>query len=123
MSGQKPKWVAPPTVKPAEDMSGIWPTYGEPSLFPWTEVDGRLLCAACHVLTTKGFSMMIGTAIGGRGVVMTLYGVSKVNPKRFALGADELHALLFGIIQKWGSTSEDLGQVFGYGSPPPLAAD
>lgn len=119
----KPKWVAPANVKPTEDLTGIWPTYGEPSIFPWSEVDGNLLRAALHVLTVRGYSAMFGTAMGGRGAVLTLYGVSKTNPKRFALGADEMHALLWGIVQQWGSPSEDLGQVFGYSSPGDLPAD
>lgn len=123
MSGKQPKWVAPPNVKPAEDMTGIWPTYGEPTVFPWTEVDGRLLCAALQVLSTRGYSLMIGTAMGGRGLVLTLYGVAKVNPKRYALGSLELHDLLHGIIASWGSKSEDLGQLFGYDTAPHLAAD
>jgi len=117
------KWVAPSNVKPLEDMTGTWPSYGEPTIFPWHAVDGRLLCAAFHVLAVRGYSMMVGTAMGGRGLVLTLYGVSKQNPKRYALGADELHILLHGIIDQWGSKSEDLGQVFGFDSSPHLAAD
>lgn len=117
------KWVAPANVKPIEDLTGTWPVYGEPSMFPWHAVDGRLLRAAFHVLATRGFSMMVGTAMGGRGLVLTLYGVSKVNPKRYALGAEELHILLSGIIDQWGSKSEDLAQVFGYDRSPDLAAD
>jgi hypothetical protein len=123
MATNKPKWVAPASIKREEDMTGIWPAYGEPSIFPWSEVDGNLLRAALHVLTVRGYSVMFGTAMGGRGAVVTLYGVSKTNPKRFALGAEEMHALLWGIVQQWGSPAEDLGQVFGYDINGARAAD
>lgn len=124
MASDSPKrWAAPQNVKPAESMTGIWPTYNEPSVFDWTAVDGGLMRAALHVTTVKGVTLAFGTAMGGRGIVVTLYMGQKVNPKRFALTADELHVLLLGIIEQWGSSSEDLGQAFGYQEPGRLAAD
>lgn len=109
--------------RPSNDLTGIWPTPSQPSVFDWTGVDGGLLRAALHVCTVKGVGISFGAAMGGRGIVVTLYTGVKPFPKRFAIDGDELAALLNGIIDGWGSPSEDLGPVFGYGSVTPLDAD
>lgn len=105
------------------DLTGVWPVYQQPSVFDWSQVDPSVLLAALHVTTVKGVTMAFGTAMGGRGVVLTLYMGTKTNPKRFALTAVELHELLHGIIDAWGSKSEDLAQIFGYGQVDRSAAD
>jgi len=109
--------------KPSNDLTGIWPQYKAPSVFDWTQVEPGLLLAALHVCTVKGVTLAFGTAMGGRGVVLTIYMGGKTNPKRFAIDASELHPLLSGIIDMWGSSSEDLGQIFGYASSERSAAD
>ena len=105
------------------DLTGVWPVYQQPSVFEWVNVDPGILRAALHTCTVKGVTLAFGTAMGGRGVVVTLYMGTKQNPKRFALTPAELHTLLMGIIEQWGSTSEDLGQVFGYTTENRHAAD
>lgn len=110
-------------AKPSNDLTGVWPVYNQPSVFDWSGVDGGLMRAALHVTTVRGVTLAFGTAMGGRGVVLTLYMGGKTNPKRFALTPDELHELLYGIVAQWGSPSEDLGLIFGYSSTGHLAAD
>lgn len=119
----RPKWVAPANATPVADMTGIWPTYNEPTMFDWHNVDGGILRAALHVVTTRGHALNFGTAVGGRGITVTLYNGQKPPPRVYAMSSVELHQLLLGLVAAYGSPSEDLGAVFGYESPGTMPAD
>jgi hypothetical protein len=97
-----------PNGKPSNVMDGVWPVYESPSVFDWSNVDGDILRAALQCATNQGRNIGIGPAMGGRGVVVTIYMGLKVNPKRFAIDAAELHDLLLGIVKGWSSPSEDV---------------
>jgi hypothetical protein len=89
-------------------MTGSWPNYREPALFDWSAVDGAILRGALQSATDAGKSLGIGPAMGGRGIVVTLYMGLKTNPKRYAIDAGELHELLYALINAWSSGSEDI---------------
>jgi len=95
-------------TKPSSVMDGVWPVYEQPTIFDWSSVDGDILRAAFQCAANQGRNIGIGPALGGRGVVVTIYMGLKVNPKRFAINAQELHELLLGIVQGWSSPSEDV---------------
>lgn len=123
-SGQNPFQPAN-RQSPAKDMTGVWPTYNQPALFNWAEVDGAILKAAFQAAMVSGKTIGIGPAMGGRGVVITLYMGLKTNPKRFAIDAGELHPLLLALVESWGSGSEDIvaSMRIGRDTDPPMVAD
>lgn len=123
-SGQNPFQPAN-RQNPAKDMTGVWPTYNQPAMFDWSKVDGAILKAAFQAATISGKTIGIGPAMGGRGVVITLYMGLKSNPKRFAIDANELHPLLLALVESWASGSEDLVVAMraGFDTDPKLAAD
>jgi hypothetical protein len=110
---------------PSKDFTGIWPTLNQPTLFDWSRVDAAILKAAFQVAMVSGKTIGIGPAMGGRGVVVTLYMGLKTNPKRFAIDADELHPILLALVEAWGSPSEDVvaSMRVGFSSSHPLEAD
>lgn len=123
-SGQNPFQPANKQT-PKNDMTGVWPNYTQPALFDWSKVDGAILKAAFQAATMAGKNIGIGPAMGGRGVVITLYMGLKTNPKRFAIDASELHPLLLALVESWGSGAEDLVVAMraGFDSDPRMAAD
>jgi hypothetical protein len=123
-SGGNP-WAKVNKEDPKNDMTGSWPNYREPSSFDWSKVDGAILKACFQCAINQGRSLGVGPAMGGRGVVVTLYMGLKTNPKRYAINANELHELLLTLIQAWSSTSEDVVAAMrtGHDTDPPMVAD
>lgn len=125
MSGPSNPFQPANRQTPAKDMTGVWPTYNQPALFDWSKVDGAILKAAFQAAMVSGKTIGIGPAMGGRGVVITLYMGLKTNPKRFAIDANELHPLLLALVESWGSGSEDIvaSMRVGFDTDPRIAAD
>ena len=125
MSGRQNPFPKEDKSLPSKDMTGVWGNYQQPASFDWSAVDGDILRAALQVATNAGKSIGIGPALGGRGVVITIYLGLKSNPKRFAIDAAELHELLLALIAAWQSPSEDVLTAIRFTSPRAarLAAD
>jgi hypothetical protein len=125
MSGSQNPFAQANKSDPKNDMTGTWPALAQPTAFDWARVDGAILKAACQASSIAGKSFGIGPAMGGRGVVITVYLGLKNNPKRYAIDASELHPILLAMIATWGSGSEDIvaGMRAGFDTDKPMAAD
>lgn len=107
------------------DLTDIWGHVQQTAWFDWENVDSSILKAALLVSFQKGIPMMIGPAMGGRGAIVTVYTGAKPPPKRHALDAVEMTAMLQALIDGWASPSEDpvaLMRMLGSGDRS-LAAD
>lgn len=94
------------SVTLAEKMTA-WQHRERSSGVDWRDVSATSLRAAITATLSAGGALMIGGAMGGKGVMLKVW-VGDDQMKEYAATAEEVCLLLDGLVEGLGSGSEDL---------------
>jgi len=92
------------------ELMGLWSKRKSACGFDWSQVDFVELLTALNVAGQSGAALMISPASGGLGVCLTIF-ANNDRVKAYATLPEEVNELLAGIIDEFGSSSEDARQV------------
>jgi hypothetical protein len=111
---KKSKSTAVNGVRPQPSFKelAVWGQRSRISALAWQEVDSRYLLAALSAISAHDGALMFGTAMGGRGVVLTLY-IGGDRGKTYVATVGELENALLECAEALASPSEDWRTIFG----------
>jgi hypothetical protein len=100
-----------PEVK-AKKLPAIWGAKSSASALNWSLIDARLLACAVQAVQDADGALTIGTTRDHTAVTLKLW-VGKDSVTNYIGTAEKLEEALNELIDAFGSTAEDIRQLFG----------